>query len=102
MSVKMRACRLGAVALLVAAGCSRSARHDATPALAADAPAEAALEAGRQDPQAGPPLSAQEQIDHALSRVTFGARPGDRERLLHIGVAAFLEQQLDAENLDDR
>jgi uncharacterized protein (DUF1800 family) len=46
-------------------------------------------------------LSAAEQIDHALARVTFGPRPGDRERVGRIGIAAFLEEQLHPERIDD-
>ncbi len=99
--VKMRALKLCAVALVVAAGCSRVARRDSGPALPADAPAEAALEAARRDPQAGAALTSSEQIDHALARVTFGARPGDRERVGRIGVAAFLEEQLEPARLED-
>ncbi|TMB07411.1 MAG: DUF1800 domain-containing protein, partial [Deltaproteobacteria bacterium] len=89
---------LGAV---LAAACARQARKDVTPPLAADAPQAAAGAAAEQDPEAGPPLSAQEQIEHALSRVTFGARPADKERVSRIGVAAFLEEQLHPEQIAD-
>jgi uncharacterized protein (DUF1800 family) len=41
-------------------------------------------------------------MDHALSRVTFGARVTDRERVARIGVAAFIEEQLHPERIDDR
>ncbi|MFL5309918.1 MAG: DUF1800 domain-containing protein [Myxococcales bacterium] len=86
---------------MLAAACARQARKDLTPPLAADAPRVAAGAAAEQDPEAGPPLSQQEQIDHALSRVTFGARPADRERVARIGVAAFLEEQLHPEEIAD-
>ena len=90
------------VAAALATACSREARKDVTPPLAADAPQAAAGAAAEQDPEAGPPLSTQEQIEHALSRATFGARAADRERVARIGVAAFLEEQLHPQQIDDR
>src|SRR5207253_2918917 len=87
------------LAAVLAAACARQARKAATPPLATDAPQAAAGAAAEQDPEAGPPLSAQEQIAHALSRVTFGARPADRDRVSRIGVAAFLEEQLHPEQI---
>ena len=85
----------------LAAACSREARKDVTPPLAAGAPQAAAGAAAELDPEAGPPLSMQEQIDHALSRATFGAGAVDRERVARIGVAAFLEEQLHPEHIED-
>ena len=41
-------------------------------------------------------------IAHALSRLTFGARPGDLERVKAEGLASWIERQLDAGRLDDR
>jgi len=86
---------------VLAASCAREARKDVTPPLASDAPQAAAGAAAEQDPEAGPPLSTQEQIEHALSRVTFGPRLADRERVARIGVAAFLEEQLHPEGIAD-
>jgi len=48
-----------------------------------------------------PPLLEREQNEHLLSRATFGARPQDRERLARIGVAAFLDEQLHPERIED-
>jgi len=54
--------------------------------------------------------SASEEIDpvtHALNRVAFGPRPGDYERVSKLGptpaaaAAAYLEQQLNPERIDD-
>jgi uncharacterized protein (DUF1800 family) len=90
------------LAALLAGACAREVRKDVTPPLATDAPQAAAGAAADQDPEAGPPLSTQEQIDHALSRVTFGPRAADRERVARIGVAAFLEEQLHPEAIADR
>jgi uncharacterized protein (DUF1800 family) len=36
-----------------------------------------------------------------LSRLTFGARPGDLERVKTMGVDAFIDQQLDPDSIDD-
>src|SRR5205807_3214593 len=38
---------------------------------------------------------------HVLSRLTFGARPGDFERVKVLGVDAFIAQQLDPDSIDD-
>jgi uncharacterized protein (DUF1800 family) len=40
-------------------------------------------------------------ILHALQRLTYGPRPGDLERADAIGLAAWLEQQLDPARIDD-
>jgi uncharacterized protein (DUF1800 family) len=48
-----------------------------------------------------PALTADQRIAHVLSRLTFGARPGDFERVKAIGVEAFIAQQLDPDSLDD-
>jgi uncharacterized protein (DUF1800 family) len=45
-------------------------------------------------------LSEDQRIAHVLSRLTFGARPGDLERVKAMGVAAFINQQLDPDSLD--
>ena len=89
------------VGAVLATACARGARQDATPPLAAEAPQAAAQAAAAQDPDAGAPLSTQEQIEHALSRVTFGARTVDRERVARVGVAGFLEEQLHPESIPD-
>jgi uncharacterized protein (DUF1800 family) len=39
-------------------------------------------------------LTAAEQAVHALSRLTFGARPGDLQRVKSLGVDRWIEQQL--------
>jgi len=90
-----------AAALALPLACSRHAVRPADPPLRADAPLAAAQEAARRDPQTGPALSLPEMIDHALSRFTFGPRPGDRERVAKLGLAAFFEEQLHPEHLRD-
>jgi uncharacterized protein (DUF1800 family) len=42
-----------------------------------------------------------QQIAHVLSRLTFGARPGDFERVKAMGVQSFIDQQLDPDSLGD-
>ena len=41
-------------------------------------------------------------IVHALSRLGFGPRPGDVERVKAMGLATWIEQQMDPRRLDDR
>src|SRR2546427_3881134 len=48
-----------------------------------------------------PALSGDQRVAHVLSRLTFGARPGDFERVKAMGVNAFIAQQLDQDALDD-
>jgi uncharacterized protein (DUF1800 family) len=45
-------------------------------------------------------LSENQRIAHVLSRLTFGARPGDLERIKAMGVDAFINQQLDPDSVD--
>lgn len=45
--------------------------------------------------------TADQQVAHVLSRLTFGARPGDVARVRAIGVDAFIEQQLRPERIAD-
>ena len=40
-------------------------------------------------------------ITHALARLTFGARPGDVERVRAIGLATWIDRQLHPERIDD-
>src|SRR3989475_4424981 len=46
-------------------------------------------------------MTDEQRIAHVLSRLTFGARPGDFERVKAMGVDAFIAQQLDADSIDD-
>jgi uncharacterized protein (DUF1800 family) len=43
-----------------------------------------------------------QQIDHALSRLTYGARAGDAERVRSIGLERWIALQLVPERIDDR
>lgn len=46
-------------------------------------------------------LSANQQIEHALNRLAFGARPGDVEQVRQIGLQRWIEQQLAPSTIDD-
>ena len=57
--------------------------------------------AGQRNPKPkSQALSDDQRIAHVLSRLTFGARPGDFERVKAMGVDAFINQQLDPDSLD--
>ncbi|HUP60299.1 MAG TPA: DUF1800 domain-containing protein [Thermoanaerobaculia bacterium] len=43
-----------------------------------------------------------QRAEHALNRLAFGARPGDVERVMRIGVDRWIEQQLHPERIADR
>jgi len=46
-------------------------------------------------------MTADQRVAHVLSRLTFGARPGDFERVKALGVEAFINQQLDPDSIDN-
>lgn len=46
-------------------------------------------------------LSGDQKLLQLLNRITFGARPGDVERVRKMGIEAFLDQQLDPDRIDD-
>jgi uncharacterized protein (DUF1800 family) len=46
-------------------------------------------------------LTERQRAQHALSRLAFGARPGDVDRVLFLGVDKWIEQQLHPERLSD-
>ena len=46
-------------------------------------------------------ISEDQKIVHVLNRIGFGARPGDVERVLKIGIPAYIEEQLHPERLSD-
>jgi Protein of unknown function (DUF1800) len=47
-------------------------------------------------------LSADEAILHALNRLSYGPRPGDVQRVKQIGLAKWIELQLNANSIDDK
>ncbi len=53
-----------------------------------------------QKPETGP-LTEDERIAHVLSRLTFGPRPGDAEKVRSAGIESWLNTQLGAESADN-
>ena len=47
-------------------------------------------------------LSEDEAVQHALNRLAYGPRPGDVERVKQMGLAKWIEQQLNPKAVDDR
>src|SRR5690242_1389907 len=47
-------------------------------------------------------LTADEAILHALNRLAYGPRPGDIERVKQMGLAKWIEQQLNPNSIDDK
>jgi len=47
-------------------------------------------------------LSVDEAILHALNRLAYGPRPGDIERVRQMGLAKWIDQQLNPNSIDDR
>ena len=45
--------------------------------------------------------TADQQVGHVLSRLTFGPRPGDVERVRQLGVDRWIDEQLHPERIDD-
>src|SRR5712671_4093699 len=80
--------------------------------LTVEMPASAAIPAAAKDkkPKADPSLkglpitelSADEAILHVLNRLAYGPRPGDVERVRQMGLAKWIEQQLNPNSIDDR
>src|SRR6266513_5415372 len=80
--------------------------------LTVELPASAAIPAAAKEkkPKADPALkglpitelSPDEAILHALNRLAYGPRPGDIERVRQMGLAKWIEQQLNPNSIDDR
>ena len=47
-------------------------------------------------------LSTDEAVLHALNRLAYGPRPGDIERVRQMGLAKWIDQQLNPNSIDDR
>jgi uncharacterized protein (DUF1800 family) len=80
---------------LIGAACSSAPARTAAPppALATRAPAALSLPAS--------PLGPDQRILHALNRLGYGPRPGDVERVRRMGLAAYIEGQLDPRSIPD-
>jgi uncharacterized protein (DUF1800 family) len=49
-----------------------------------------------------PKLTEEQKVIHLLDRVTFGARPGDVERVMKLGWEKYLDEQLHPERISDQ
>src|SRR6266853_265348 len=47
-------------------------------------------------------LTPDEAVFHALNRLAYGPRPGDVERIKQIGLAAWIDQQLNPSSIEDK
>jgi uncharacterized protein (DUF1800 family) len=83
-----------ALAWLTACGGPPAARVGAAPRAIA-APQETPADATVRE------QTADEQVNHALSRLTFGARPGDAAAVRAMGVDRWIDLQLHPERIDD-
>ncbi len=47
------------------------------------------------------PVATRDQVRHVLNRLSFGPRPGQIEEVQHMGLATYLNQQLDPASIND-
>ena len=89
-----------AAAVLAGAACSNAplSKQDPAPGLHAAAP-EPSPAVRVTLPKS--PLSQDQQITHALNRLGYGPRPGDVERVREIGLARWIERQLEPGRIPD-
>jgi uncharacterized protein (DUF1800 family) len=90
---------------LLAASLSLSILFAFTPDASFAATTTASDKKPKQDPALkGLPvteLSADEAILHALNRLAYGPRPGDMDRIKQMGLAKWIDQQLNPKSIDD-
>lgn len=55
----------------------------------------------KNQPLSNKSLTGEQKILHVLNRLSFGARPGDIERVRKIGLEKYIEQQLNPASIDD-
>src|SRR3990172_6597016 len=100
--MRARAARLTLItaAVLAGAACSNAplSKQDPAPGLHA-APPEPPPAVRVTLPKS--PLSQDQQITHALNRLGYGPRPGDVERVREIGLARWIERQLEPGRIPD-
>jgi uncharacterized protein (DUF1800 family) len=93
------------LAAVVSLACVVSLGVD-VPAFAANPPGAARDKKTKLDPSLkGLPiteLSADEAVLHALNRLAYGPRPGDVDRVKQMGLAKWIEQQLNPNSIDDK
>src|SRR6185312_436627 len=85
----VRWCRCSGELLLIAVAACAHPSTTVTPA-----PSDPSMTAPRD-------LTTNEQVQHVLSRLTFGTRPGDADAVRRIGVSAWIERQLEPASIPD-
>jgi uncharacterized protein (DUF1800 family) len=94
------------LSILLSVACALTLGIDIPNPAAAAAPAPRKDKKNKQDAVLkGLPiteLSADEAILHALNRLAYGPRPGDVERIRQMGLAKWIDQQLNPLSIDDR
>lgn len=94
MRARAASLSLIAAAVLAGAGCSNAPLSSRGPAPAVRAAAPEPPPAVRVTlPKSA--LSEDQQITHALNRLGYGPRPGDVERARRMGLARWIERQLE-------
>jgi uncharacterized protein (DUF1800 family) len=83
---------------LIGVACSSAPPRTAAPTQAVPPPAPASR--GTLSLPASP-LGPDQRILHALNRLGYGPRPGDVERVRRMGLAAYIETQLDPRGIPD-
>src|SRR5947209_545863 len=68
------------------------------PALSLSAIAQRRAQRGHSSAQT---LTDEQRILHVLTRLTYGPRPGDLERVAAMGINAYIAQQLDPDSIND-
>ena len=58
---------------------------------------------GKKKEKQGPAtqMDQSKMIQHALNRLTFGARPGDQESIMKMGLDKWIDQQLHPDRIND-
>jgi uncharacterized protein (DUF1800 family) len=87
---------VAAMASLAACGGTPAVRVEPAPRTTAMRPEEGLAAASGAREQ-----TADEQVNHVLNRLTFGARPGDAAAVRAAGVDRWIDQQLHPERIDD-
>ncbi len=94
------------ISLVLSAACVMTLGVDLPLPSAAAAAAPGRDKKPKQDPALkGLPiteLSADEAILHTLNRLAYGPRPGDLERVRQMGLAKWIDQQLNPNSIDDK
>lgn len=91
----------GAVALILAASASFAAPRSIPPTGAKDKSQAIALPKVFKGDLPITELTEDQAILHALNRLAYGPRPGDVERIKNIGLAKWIDDQLNPASIDD-